>query len=92
MWRGEGLYGLGVQGFEVLFLPFVFFSASVAPAGKYSVWIAEGFQSMFGVSGQQAVASVQRLLAGGCGWQQQGRGCSPLVLSVYHGVEKASMG
>jgi hypothetical protein len=40
------------QEFGVLFLPFFFFFLpSVAPAGKYYVWFAEGLPSMFGAGG-----------------------------------------
>jgi hypothetical protein len=34
-----------------LFLLFGFLIPSVAPAGKYSVWSAEGLPSMFGAGG-----------------------------------------
>jgi hypothetical protein len=54
IWHGEAFYGLGIQGFGVLFLLFVFcfvlFLLSVAPAGKYSDWSAEGFPSTFEAS------------------------------------------
>jgi hypothetical protein len=50
-WHGEALYRLGVQGFRVLFL---FFLPSVAPAGKHSVWSAEGLPSTFEAGSQWA--------------------------------------
>jgi hypothetical protein len=50
----KSLYGLGVQGFGVLFL-LSGFLLSVDPGGKYSVWSAEGLPSKFGASGQQAI-------------------------------------
>jgi hypothetical protein len=46
---GEAFYGLGVQGFGVLFLLF----PSVAPTGKYYVWSAECLPNKFGVGSWQ---------------------------------------
>jgi hypothetical protein len=81
------------------FFFFFFFLPSVAQAGKYSVWSAEGLPSTFGAGGQwaggQVVASVP------AGWkadrqamsrQQKSGGGGPPVLSVYPVVEKPSMG
>jgi hypothetical protein len=40
--------------FFLFFFFFFFFLPSVAPAGKYSVWSAEGLPNMFGAGGQFA--------------------------------------
>jgi hypothetical protein len=56
---GEAFYGLGVEGFGVLFLLFGFsFLPSVAPERKYSAWFAEGLESTFGAGSRWAVLSV----------------------------------
>jgi hypothetical protein len=52
--------GSGFCGFVSFFW---FFLPCVAPAGKYSVWSAEGLPSTFGASGQEVAA--------GCGWHQK---------------------